>query len=324
MTPTNQPHRPNALPGAELAGTSAVVTGGTEGIGFHTARLLAGRGASVLITGRDPDRGSAAVAAIRQAARHDRVEFVSVDHSTVDANETLAATLGERFDRLDVLIDNVGGIFAKRQTSADGYEMSLALNFIAPFVLTEALLPLLTGGPGAARCVNVVSSSFQMTKGDPFAHLRAEHDYVGIFVHGRAKLFTLLWSMGLSDGVRASQLVVTAVNPGMAWTSMTQSLSPEIVPAWRHSMPIVRFFQHRADPVRAAEHCERLVLAQPAAVEGRYFDGAKPKRLAPQVRRSKRSRSSRGYRHGASRRRRRWGLQVTRGTPLSAGTAGRR
>lgn len=281
MTPTHQPNLSNAaLPAhGELAGNSAVVTGGTEGIGFHTARLLASRGATVLVTGRDPERGAAAIAAIKQAANHNRIEFVAVDHSTVEANQQLAATLAERFERLDVLVNNVGGIFAKRLVSADGYEMSLALDFLAPFVLTEALLPLLTAGPGAARCVNVVSSSFKMTKGDPFDDIQAENNYVGIFVHGRAKLFTLLWSMGLSRRVLASQAVVTAVNPGMAWTSMTQSLSPEIVPAWRHIMPIVRFFQRRADPVRAAQHCERLVLAEPSTVEGRYFDGTKPKNL---------------------------------------------
>jgi retinol dehydrogenase 12 len=280
MTPPNEPSLPGSATGrGVLAGKSAVVTGATGGIGFQTARLLAGQGATVLITGRNPQRGADAVAEIREAARHDRVEFISVDHSTVPANEQLAAALAGRFDRLDVLVNNVGGIFARRQATTDGFEMSLALNFLAPFVLTEALLPLLTQGPGAARCVNVVSSSFQMTKGDPFDDLQAERDYTGIFVHGRAKLFTLLWSMGLSHRVPVTQAVVTAVNPGMAWTSMTQSLSPEVVPAWRHIMPIVRFFQRRADPVKAARNCERLVIAGPGAIEGRYFDGTRPKDL---------------------------------------------
>jgi retinol dehydrogenase 14 len=280
MTAPNEPDLPStASRHAELVGKSAVVTGATEGIGFHTARLLASRGATVLITGRDPQRGSHAVAAIQQAARHDRVEFVSVDHSTVEANEKLATTIMGRFDHLDVLVNNVGGIFAKRLVTADGFEMSLALNFLAPFVLTETLLPHLSADLGVAHCVNVVSSSFKMIKGDPFDDLQAEKGYVGIFVHGRAKLFTLLWSMGLSHRVPASKLAVTAVNPGMAWTSMTQSLSPEVVPAWRHIFPLVRFFQRRADPVRAARHCERLVLAEPSAIEGRYFDGPKPKSL---------------------------------------------
>jgi NAD(P)-dependent dehydrogenase (short-subunit alcohol dehydrogenase family) len=147
MTPTSEPDLQNgAFPGhRDLAGKSAVVTGATEGIGFHTARLLASRGATVLITGRNPERGSAAVEAIRQEARHQRVEFVSVDHSTIAANERLAAALSERFDSLDVLVNNVGGIYGRRLVSADGFEMSLALNFLAPFVLTEAILPPLAG-----------------------------------------------------------------------------------------------------------------------------------------------------------------------------------
>ena len=127
--------------------------------------------------------------------------------------------IAERFDHLDVLVNNVGGIFPKRLVSEDGYEMSLAVNFLAPFVVTETLLPLLIARPSAARCVNVVSSSFQMTKGDPFADIQAEKDYVGIYVHARAKLFTLLWSIGLSERAPGGQLIATAVNPGMAWTS---------------------------------------------------------------------------------------------------------
>ena len=274
-----EPRRSTDQVRSELADRTALVTGGTEGIGFHTARLLAGRGATVVVTGRDSERGVGAVAAIRSAAGHERVEFVPVDHSTVQANLRLAGTIVGRFDHLDVLVNNVGGIFATRILSADDYEMSLALNFLAPFTLTEALLPVLTRGPGPARCVNVVSSSFKMTKGDPFDDIQAEKDYVGIFVHGRAKLFALLWSLGLSRRIPVSQMAVTAVNPGMAWTSMTQSLGPDIVPAWRHIMPIVRFFQRRADPERAAEHCERLVLADPSAIGGRYFDGTKPREL---------------------------------------------
>ena len=250
MTPPNEPDIPSTANSGtcELAGRTAVVTGATEGIGFHTARLLASRGATVVVTGHDPQRGSDAVAAIQRAAGHDRVEFRSVDHSTVGANEQLAGTIMRRFDHLDVLVNNVGGIFALRFVTADGFELSLAVNFLAPFVLTETLLPLLSASPDKARCVNVVSSSFRMTKGDPLDDIQAQRGYVGIYVHGRAKLCTLLWTMGLSHRVPASKLIVTAVNSGMAWTSMTQSLTPEVVPAWRYIFPLVRFFS--AAPTR--------------------------------------------------------------------------
>jgi NAD(P)-dependent dehydrogenase (short-subunit alcohol dehydrogenase family) len=258
---------------------AVVVTGATAGIGFQTARLLALRGATVLITGRDRVRGAEAVRAIREVAGHNRVEFVPVDHSTIAANERLAELIASRFDHLDALVNNVGGIFPKRLLTADGYEMTLAVNFLAPLVLTEALIPLLAARSGPVRCVNVVSSSFKMTKGDPFDDVQSEKSYVGIHVHGRAKLFTLLWTMGLSQRVSRDELIATAVNPGMAWTPMTQSLTPEAVPAWRYIFPIVQFFQRRADPVRAARRCEDLVLADPADVAGRYFDGQKRQEL---------------------------------------------
>lgn len=264
---------------ADLASKSAVVTGATAGIGFQTARLLAVRGATVLITGRDPARGEDAVRAIREVAGHDRVEFVPVDHSTIAANENLARLIASRFDHLDVLVNNVGGIFPKRLLSEDGYEMTLAVNFLAPFVVTETLIPLLAARSSQVRCVNVVSSSFKMTKGDPFADVQAEKHYIGIYVHARAKLFTLLWTMGLGNRVSPGELIATAVNPGMAWTPMTQSLTPEAVPAWRYIFPIVQFFQRRADPVRAARHCEELVLAESADVAGRYFDERKQRDL---------------------------------------------
>jgi NAD(P)-dependent dehydrogenase (short-subunit alcohol dehydrogenase family) len=101
MTPTSEPGLPSsAFPGrGELAGKSAVVTGATEGIGLHPPRLLTSRGATVSITGRNPERGSTAVAAIRRAAGHQRAGFVPVDHSAVAANERLAAALSERFQR---------------------------------------------------------------------------------------------------------------------------------------------------------------------------------------------------------------------------------
>ncbi len=269
--------------GSPLAGQSAVVTGASSGIGFHTALLFARRGASVTITGRDPKRGAGAVAAIRAAAGHGAVRFMACDHSLAAANQDLAARLTSSLDRLDLLVNNVGGISAKRRVTEEGIEWSLAVNFLAPFTLTGALLPKLRESPGVSRCPNVVSSAYKMARGDPFEDLQAARSYVGIEVHGRAKLFTLLWSLGLSRHTPPRELVVVAVNPGMTWTPMTQSMTPEVVPAWRYFFPVVRAFQRRAHPARAAGNCERLALATLQAVSGRYFDGKKPKRLPDQL-----------------------------------------
>jgi len=260
---------------ADLSNRAALVTGATSGIGFYTARRLAARGATVLVTGRDPRRGTEAANELRRAAGHERVEFIRVDHSTVAANLELAEGLRSRLGRLDMLVNNVGGLVPSRATTGDGYELTLALNFVAPFVLTGSLLPLMLASD-SARCVNVISSAFTMAKGDPLDDIQSERTYAPLRVLARAKLLALVWTAALADQHRGSRLSVVAVNPGMAWTPGTQALTPDAVPAWRYIWPIVRFFQRRADPDRAAASCTALVIAPASDIDGRYFDGRKP------------------------------------------------
>jgi NAD(P)-dependent dehydrogenase (short-subunit alcohol dehydrogenase family) len=258
------------------------VTGATSGIGFSTARRLAAQGATVLVTGRDPRRGSEAANELRRAAGHERVEFIRVDHATVAANLELAEELQSRLDRLDVLVNNVGGLVPSRVTTGDGYELTLALNFVAPFVLTRSLLPLMLASD-PARLINVISSAFTMAKGDPLDDPQSEQTYAPLRVLARAKLLALVWTAALADQQRGSRLSAVAVNPGMAWTPGTQALTPDAVPAWRYVWPIVRFFQRRADPDHAAASCTALVIAPASDLAGRYFDGRKPHPLPGRV-----------------------------------------
>jgi NAD(P)-dependent dehydrogenase (short-subunit alcohol dehydrogenase family) len=270
-----------------------LVTGATSGIGFHTARELAARGASVLITGRDQERGEDAVRAIASAAGHARVDFIRADHSTAGANSWLGTTVTERLGRfgltprLDVLVNNVGGIFPARTLTADGYEATLAVNFLAPFVLTHSVLPLLQAS-SSPRCVNVTSSLAWLARQMPgglLTDIQSTHDYVGIRSHARAKLLTAAWTIALSRQQAGSGLAAVTVNPGMAWTTMTQALTPQVVPSWRYVYPLVRFFQKRGDPARAAQVCVELAwTASPADISGRYItDHGKPGRYPATV-----------------------------------------
>jgi NAD(P)-dependent dehydrogenase (short-subunit alcohol dehydrogenase family) len=256
-----------------------LVTGATSGIGFHTARQLAARGASVLITGRDGERGEDAAKAIAVAAGHARVDFIQADHSTVGANSRIGATVTERLGRLglapqlDVLVNNVGGVFPTRTLTADGYEATLAVNFLAPVVLTQSVLPLLQAS-GSPRCVNVTSSLAWLARQVPgglLTDIQSTHGYVGIRAHARAKLLVAAWTIALSRPQPVGLLAAT-VNPGMAWTSMTQALTPQVVPSWRYVYPLVRFFQKRGDPAKAARVCVELAwTASPAVISGRYI-----------------------------------------------------
>lgn len=264
-----------------LAGKSALITGGTGGIGLHTACGLAALGASVIVTGRDLQRGADAAAQIRTAGGHDRVSFVQADHATVGGNQGLAGRLGDSLDGLDgldVLVNNVGRVFATRQETADGYESTLALCLVGPVALTEALLPLLTRRPGA-RIVNMSSSAYKMWHHDPFDDIGSQRAYVGIQAHAHAKLLNLIWTFALAERLRPEAIPVNAINPGAAWTPGTAQLTPEAVPAWKYVWPLVRFFQRRASPARAAQSPLWLATSSEAGkLTGTYLEKRKPHR----------------------------------------------
>jgi NAD(P)-dependent dehydrogenase (short-subunit alcohol dehydrogenase family) len=254
----------------------ALVTGATAGIGFFTAAGLAQRGWAVVVTGRDERRGERAAGDLRQRAGHDAVSFVAVDHSVAAENTRLAATVAHQVGSLDLLVNNAGGIYAQRWESTDGYEGTLAMNFVAPVALTRGLLPTLRRAH--ARAINIVSSAFKMAKGDPFADLSLERGYVGINAYARAKRLNVLWTQALA--AREPDITVYAVNPGMAWTPSTQALTPAAVPAWRLVWPIVRWFQRRASAEKAATTPLAVATAHNPGPSGAYInDKSKPAQL---------------------------------------------
>ncbi len=266
--------------GYEMEGKTVLVTGATAGIGFYTARALAAKGTRVLVTGRDEERGREAVAELRLRAGHDNIHFFATDHSTVGGNCDLAERVSRQFDRLDVLINNVGqSPSSRRQETEDGYEAMLTTNFLGPFVLTDDLLPLLRES-APARIVNVVSSAHTMWKRDPFEDLNAVERYLGIEAYARAKLLNLLWTFALARRLEGSGVVVNATNPGMAWTPGTQALTPEAVPQWRWFWPLVRFVRRRAPAEAASKSSVFLASSEDiAGVTGAYFESnAKPRR----------------------------------------------
>ena len=265
-----------------MAERTALVTGGTAGIGLEVAAALAQRGSHVVVTGRDAERGAAAEAALRRRAGHDGIEFISVDHLTIGGNQRLAARLDERLDGLNVLVNNVGRVFSAREETDDGFEASLALVFLGPYALTDGLRRLLLAG-APARVVNMNSSAYKMWKGDPLRDLQFEDEYVGIRAHARAKLLNLIWSVALAREYESEGVTVNAVNPGSAWTPGTAALTPEAVPFWRPIWPLVRFFQRRGSPVKAAQAPIWLATDRAAAaLNGGFFEKKRQQQL-PEV-----------------------------------------
>jgi NAD(P)-dependent dehydrogenase (short-subunit alcohol dehydrogenase family) len=279
---SQEQHMTDTAPGAgtprTLAGKTALITGGTGGIGLHTASGLAAMGASVIVTGRDPQRGAQVATQIRAAAGHDQVSFIQADHATVGANQDLARQLCDSLDGLDILVNNVGRVFPARQETADGYEATLALCFVGPAALTEGLLPLLTRRIGA-RVVNMSSSAYKMWRHGPFDDIQSQRAYTGIRAHAHAKLLNLICTFALAGQLRPREVAVNAINPGAAWTPGTAQLTPEAVPAWRYFWPLVRFFQRRGSPAKAAQSPLWLAASTEAeGLTGTYLEKRKQQR----------------------------------------------
>jgi NAD(P)-dependent dehydrogenase (short-subunit alcohol dehydrogenase family) len=263
-----------------MQGRTVLVTGGTGGIGYHTARFLARWGAQVLITGREPATGEQAAAAIRHEIGQELVRFLQADHATVGGNQRLADQVHATVSGLDVLVNNVGGLYQTRWETADGYEATLAMNFVGPFTLTGELLPLLRAN-APARCLNVVSAAFKMWKPDPFQDLQSIERYVTGDAYEHAKLLNVLFTLELARRLPAEQVAVNLVHPGLSWTQMTQSMTSQTIPALRLVWPLLRVVQRHRSPETAGRRVASLVASPQAATTGHYFErNPTPMRLA--------------------------------------------
>ncbi len=256
----------------DMKGRTVLITGGTGGIGYATARALARSGAHVLITGRDAGRGEHAARAIGRERAAGSVTFLQADHASVGGNQQLANQVRAVIPDLDVLVNNVGGLYETRWETADGYEATLGMNFVGPFTLTGELLPLLQAN-APSRCVNVVSAAIRMYKRDPFADVQSEAGFIGADAYGQAKLLNVLSTLALARRIAPQQITVNLVHPGVTWTNMTRSQTWRTNPPWRWIWPIMRLAMRHGSPEKAARRVAFLA-ASPAvsAYTGEYFE----------------------------------------------------
>jgi len=196
-----------------MQGKTVLVTGGTAGIGLVTARALAGKGAAVTIVGRNPQRGEQAARAIRAEVPGAEVRFERADLSLLDENRRLARIVAESADRLDVLVNNAGAIFSRRQVTADGLEATFALNHMSYFLLTNLLLNRLRAAE-AGRIVVVASIAHRRAELD-FDDLQCERRYSVRTAYSRSKLANIMFAYALARRLEGSPITVNALHPGL-------------------------------------------------------------------------------------------------------------
>lgn len=195
-----------------MHGKTVMITGGTSGIGAATARALAGMGAAVVIVSRSEARCKAVVEQLRAETGNDQLDYIVADLSSLEAVRTAAERFRNRHDRLDVLINNAGGIFMSRQVSVDGLEMTFALNHMSYFLLTNLLLDVLQAS-APARVINVSSNAYRGATLD-FDDLQMARRYSGFAAYARSKLMNILFTYELARRLAGTGVTANALHPG--------------------------------------------------------------------------------------------------------------
>jgi len=246
-----------------LEGRTVLVTGATNGIGRVTARELARAGARVLLVARDASRGAAAAREIREVSERDPDVLVA-DLSSRAEVVGLAREVRDRTARLDLLVNNAGAIFAGREVSAEGVEMTFALNHLAYFLLTLELLDLLQASPGA-RIVNVSSSAHERARID-WDDLQGERSYSGWKAYGQSKLANVLFTRELARRLGGRDVAVNAVHPGAVATGWGRNLPGIVGKVIALGAPFLRSPEKGARTTIHVATSPRL-----RGVTGRYF-----------------------------------------------------
>jgi NAD(P)-dependent dehydrogenase (short-subunit alcohol dehydrogenase family) len=199
-----------------MQGKVCLVTGATSGIGLVAARELARQGARVVLVGRSEERCASAVEKIQTQTGNRDVTALLADLSSQQQVRQLAQSFQTRYSRLDVLINNAGGIWLRRELTTDGLEMTFAVNHLAYFLFTALLLDRLKAS-GPARIINVSSAAHRRAKLD-FNDLMGERGYRGWRAYCRSKLANLLFTYELARRLEGTGVTANALHPGWVAT----------------------------------------------------------------------------------------------------------
>jgi NAD(P)-dependent dehydrogenase (short-subunit alcohol dehydrogenase family) len=198
----------------------ALVTGASSGIGLYTALGLARAGMRVVIAGRDRARTEAARRFVAEKSGSEHVATALADFSRLSDVRRLADEILSGHDRVDVLVNNAGLLSPKYRLSADGFELTFAVNHLAPFLLTNLLLERLKAS-APARIVTVASEAHRGQRID-IGDLTRPGDWTMRKAYGRSKLCNILFTRDLASRLDSAEVVATCLHPGMVATAIAQ------------------------------------------------------------------------------------------------------
>lgn len=257
-----------------MRGKVCLVTGAASGIGAAAARGLARQGAAVVLVDRDAEKGALTAGEIRQQTGNPAVEFLRADLSAQAEIRALVADFKRRYTRLDVLVNNAGAMFPERQESVDGIEMTLALNFLGYFLLTNLLLETLKAS-APARIVNVSSRSHARAR-IAFEDLQFQTGYEGLPVYAHSKLAIVLFTYELARRLEGTDVTANALHPGVVATNFGRQQGGR-------TGTLIKLFRFAFLSPEAGAQTSIYLASSPeaAGVSGKYFVKCKAVPSAP-------------------------------------------
>ncbi len=200
----------------EMKGKTVLITGANSGIGLETALALAWMSAKVIMVARDPKTGQEALDMVKVKTSNDNVQLILCDFSSLKNVRALAKEVNEKCTKLDVLINNAGKIFGSRKLTEDGFEWTFGVNHLAPFLLTNLLLPLLKKS-APSRVVNTASVAHTFGHID-FDDIMSEKGYNDMKAYSQSKLANVLFSLELSNRIKGTGVTSNSLHPGVVNT----------------------------------------------------------------------------------------------------------
>ncbi len=253
---------------------TVLITGGTGGIGLQSAKGIAKSGARILITGRNLERGTAAVQNIISETGNEKVELVIGNVSSNRSVDDLAAAVLAKASKIDVLINNAGYLGNSFQKNEDGVELHFAVNVLAPWRLTNALLPAFKAAQNP-RVLNITGGD-KPAPVDP-DNLQAEKGFRGLMTYAHSKSVLEAMSMTLAKELASEGVAVNVLFPGRAATAMSGSLRPSSLPGGLKLMYPLFKFMFREDGGKSAKRAAQSSIWGATTDDlidktGRFFD----------------------------------------------------
>jgi len=259
-----------------MKGKIVLITGADGGIGSETTRALAKKGATVIMACIDLDDAKPVYEDIKRESGNENIEMMQVDLASFSSIREFAKQFSQKYQQLNVLINNAGVFCWKREETQEGFEKTIGINYLGPFLLTNLLLPILNQTP-EARILNVSSNAYFQGKID-LNDLHLRNKYMGFKAYATSKLAIVLSTQELAERLKDTDITVNALHPGHAPTNIWNMWPGK----WYQAL-LFKILKMLMNPiVDAAQNSIYLASSDEVkGITGKYFDNKKLKEVSP-------------------------------------------